>query len=136
MEFAANQAGLFVGCLAYNLLHTIRDAAFRGESVKPSIESIMRRLVKVGPRWSIMPGNGTFTLRRLFPSPVTIISYSPDARPTRCGANLRSIALANAFRAFLGTKAFLQEAAISPIGENLGSALDLVRKGVVDSLLV
>ena len=39
-----------VGCLAYNLLHMIRDAAFWGESVKPSIDSIIRRLVKVGAR--------------------------------------------------------------------------------------
>src|SRR5208337_1730684 len=35
-EFAANQERLFVGCLAYNLLHIIRDTAFRGKSVKPS----------------------------------------------------------------------------------------------------
>lgn len=37
----------------------------------------------------------------------------------KCGANLRSIALANALRAFLGTKAFLREAATSPQGKNL-----------------
>jgi hypothetical protein len=43
----ANQARLLIGCLAYNLLHMIRDAAFWGESVKPSIDSIIRRLVKV-----------------------------------------------------------------------------------------
>jgi hypothetical protein len=49
-RFAANQARLFVGCLAYNLLHMIRDAAFWGESVKPSIDSVIRRLVKVGAR--------------------------------------------------------------------------------------
>jgi len=49
-RFAANQARLLVGCLAYNLLHLIRDAAFWGESVKPSIDSIIRRLVKVGAR--------------------------------------------------------------------------------------
>jgi hypothetical protein len=49
-RFAANQARLFVGCLAYNLLHMIRDTAFWGESVKPSIDSIIRRLVKVGAR--------------------------------------------------------------------------------------
>ena len=49
-RFAANQARLLVGCLAYNLLHMIRDAAFWGESVKPSIDSIIRRLVKVGAR--------------------------------------------------------------------------------------
>jgi hypothetical protein len=32
-RFAANQERLLVGCLAYNLLHMIRDAAFWGESV-------------------------------------------------------------------------------------------------------
>ena len=31
-RFAANQARLLVGCLAYNLLHMVRDAAFRGGS--------------------------------------------------------------------------------------------------------
>jgi hypothetical protein len=46
----AFQARLLVGCLAYNLLHMIRDTAFWGESVKPSIDSIMRRLVMVGAR--------------------------------------------------------------------------------------
>ena len=49
-RFAANQARLLRGCLAYNLLHMIRDAAFWGESVKPSIDSIIKRLVKVGTR--------------------------------------------------------------------------------------
>jgi len=49
-RFAANQARLLVGCLAYNLLHMIRDTAFWGEKVKPSIDSIIRRLVKVGAR--------------------------------------------------------------------------------------
>jgi hypothetical protein len=50
VEFEANQARFLVGCLAYNLLHMIRDTAFWGESVKPSIDSIIRRLVKVGAR--------------------------------------------------------------------------------------
>jgi hypothetical protein len=50
VEFAANQARLFAGCFAYNLLHMVRDAAFLGESVKPSIDSILKRLVKVGAR--------------------------------------------------------------------------------------
>jgi hypothetical protein len=49
-RFAANQARLLVGYRAYNLLHMIRDAAFWGGSVKPSIDSIIRRLVKVGAR--------------------------------------------------------------------------------------
>jgi hypothetical protein len=50
VEFEANQARLLVGCLAYNLLHMIRDAAFWGESVKPSIDSTIRRLIKVGAK--------------------------------------------------------------------------------------
>ena len=41
---------LLVGCLAYNLLHMMRDTAFWGEGVKPAVESIIRRLVKVGDR--------------------------------------------------------------------------------------
>ena len=49
-RFAANQVRLLIGCLAYNLLHMIRDTAFWGEKVKPSIDSIIRRLVKVGAR--------------------------------------------------------------------------------------
>ncbi len=49
-RFAANQARLLVGCLAYNLLHMIRDTAFWGQSVRPSIDSIIRRLLKVGAR--------------------------------------------------------------------------------------
>jgi len=32
------------------LLHMIRDTAFWGESTKPSIDPIIRRLVKVGTR--------------------------------------------------------------------------------------
>ena len=37
----------------------------------------------------------------------------------QCGANLRSIALAIALRAFLSTKAFLLKALRFPVGENL-----------------
>ncbi|MGO9021295.1 MAG: transposase [Syntrophobacteraceae bacterium] len=47
-RFAANQARLLIGCLAYNLLHMIRDAAFWGQSVRPSMDSIIRRLVRAG----------------------------------------------------------------------------------------
>ncbi|MGO9017795.1 MAG: transposase [Syntrophobacteraceae bacterium] len=64
-RFAANQARLLVGRLAYNLLHMIRDAAFWGESVKPSVDSIVRRLVRLEPRWSTMPGGGMPILRWL-----------------------------------------------------------------------
>lgn len=38
------------GCLAYNLLQIIRDPAFGGESVKPSMDFVIRQLVKVGAR--------------------------------------------------------------------------------------
>ena len=50
VEFEAIQARLLIGCLAYNLLRVIRDAVFRGESVKPSMDSILKRFVKVGAR--------------------------------------------------------------------------------------
>jgi hypothetical protein len=49
-RFPANQARLLVGCLAYNLLHMIRDTAFWGQSLRPSIDSIIKWLVKVGAR--------------------------------------------------------------------------------------
>ena len=86
-RFAANQARLLVGCLACILLHMIRDTAFWGENVKPSIDSIIRRLVKVGARvvYHTSRAWGTCKLRRLIPSPVTIVSYSPDAGPARWG---------------------------------------------------
>ena len=58
--------------LAYNLLHMIRDMAFWGEKVKPSIDSIIRRLVKVGARvvyharrWCVH-GASAFSLARHF----------------------------------------------------------------------
>jgi len=49
-RIAANQARPLVGSLAFNLLHMIRDAAFWGASVKPSIDSIIRPLTKVGAK--------------------------------------------------------------------------------------
>jgi hypothetical protein len=49
-SFAANKARLFLGALSYNLIHLLRDAAFWGEKVKPSVEWIIRRLFKVGAR--------------------------------------------------------------------------------------
>jgi hypothetical protein len=60
------------------LLHVIRDAAFWGKNVKPSIDSIIRWLVKVGARVVSIQGDGTSTLCRLFPSPAIIVSYSPQ----------------------------------------------------------
>lgn len=52
----------------------------------------------------------------------------------KCGANLRSIALANALRVFLGTKAFLHEAAASPLGANL-AILELNEAGTLTPVL-
>jgi hypothetical protein len=78
--FAANQARLLVGCLAYNLLHMIRDTAFWGQSVRPSIDAIIRRLVKVGARWSTIP-RGAWrysTLLRLILLPGAIAFYAPE----------------------------------------------------------
>ena len=52
----------------------------------------------------------------------------------QCGANLRSIALANALRVFLDTKAFLREAAVSPLGANL-TILEINEAGMLSPVL-
>ena len=52
----------------------------------------------------------------------------------QCGSNLRSIALANALRAFLGTKAFLREAAASPSGKHL-AILEINEAGMLTPVL-
>ena len=49
-SFAANRARLFLAALTYNLVHLLREVAFYGEKVRPSVEWIIRRLVKVGAR--------------------------------------------------------------------------------------
>lgn len=51
-----------------------------------------------------------------------------------CGANLRSIALANALRAFLGTNALLQEIATSPLGKTV-SILEINEAGSLSPIL-
>jgi hypothetical protein len=47
------------GCYSSNvknsIIHMIRDTAFWGESVKPSIDSVIRRLVKLGARVEFSP---------------------------------------------------------------------------------
>jgi hypothetical protein len=92
VEFAANPARLFVGCLACNLLHMIRDKAFWGQSVKPSIDSLIRRLVNVGARVVCHTSRsaGTCMSRRLFLSLATISSFSPERHPTRGGGGTSS----------------------------------------------
>lgn len=52
----------------------------------------------------------------------------------QCGANLRSIALANALRAFLGSDAVLAEAAVSPSGQNV-SILEINEAGTLSPVL-
>jgi hypothetical protein len=67
-----SQPGPFIGCLTYNLLHTIRDAAFWGESAKPSIDWVIRRFVKVAAKvvyharsWYVHVASG-FSLARYY----------------------------------------------------------------------
>jgi hypothetical protein len=49
-RFAANQARLLMGVLAYNLLHMLRQFYLHGEEVKRSIEWLINRLIKVGAK--------------------------------------------------------------------------------------
>ena len=49
-RFAANQARLLMGVLAYNLLHMLRQFYFLGEEVKRSMEWLITRLIKVGAK--------------------------------------------------------------------------------------
>ncbi len=49
-RFAANEARLLVGVLAYNLLHMLRQLYLTGEEVKRSIEWLIKRLIKVGAK--------------------------------------------------------------------------------------
>ena len=49
-RFAANEARLKMGFLAYNMLHLIRRFYLWGEDTRRSIEWIIMRLVKVGVR--------------------------------------------------------------------------------------
>ena len=49
-RFAANEARLKMGFLAYNLLHLIRRFYVRDNKVRRSIEWIIMRLVTVGAR--------------------------------------------------------------------------------------
>jgi hypothetical protein len=68
----------------------VRDTTFRGESVKPSIDSIIRRLVKVGAGMACHHEGGMFMSRRLFLSPAAIASYSPEPQPALWGGGTSS----------------------------------------------
>lgn len=49
-RFAANEARLKMGVLAYHLLHLIRRFYLWGEAVRRSVEWLIRRLIKVGAK--------------------------------------------------------------------------------------
>ncbi len=49
-RFAANQARLLMGVLAYNLLHMLRQFYLMREEVRRSIEWLIKRLIKVGAK--------------------------------------------------------------------------------------
>jgi hypothetical protein len=49
-RFAANQARLLMGVLAYNLLHMLREFYLKGEEVKRSMEWLIKRLIKIGAK--------------------------------------------------------------------------------------
>ena len=49
-RFEANQARLFMGVIAYNLLHIFRSFYLKGEEVRRSVEWIIKRLIKVGAK--------------------------------------------------------------------------------------
>lgn len=51
-RFAANQARLKMGALAYNLLHMLRAFHLKGEDVKRSMEWLIRRVIKTASRIS------------------------------------------------------------------------------------
>ena len=51
-RFESNEARLKMGFLAYNLLHLLRKFYIRGEGVRRSIEWLIRRLIKVGAKFS------------------------------------------------------------------------------------
>lgn len=90
-------------------------------------------------------GGTSFTTRRvlwdklvnewqLSQTEVAYIDRQQGESCDQCGANLRSIALANALRSFLGTKAALREAAASQMGEKL-AILEINEAGTLTPVL-
>ncbi len=51
-RFESNEARLKMGLLAYNLLHLLRKFYIRGEGVRRCVEWLIRRLIKVGAKFS------------------------------------------------------------------------------------
>lgn len=71
---------------------------------------------------------------QLSPAEVAYVDRQQGETCVRCGSSLRSIALANALRAFLGTNAYLDAAAHSPIGKRL-AILELNGAGSLTEVL-
>lgn len=71
---------------------------------------------------------------QLSPAEVDYINRQQAQLCTQCGGNLRSIALANALRAFLGTSQCLREAVSSPKAANL-SILEINEAGTLSPVL-
>ena len=81
-RFAANQARLLMGVLAYNLLHMLRQFYLVGEEVKRSMEWLIKRLIKVGAKVA-------YHGRRWY---VHVASAFPLARYYRCCVRVTSAA--------------------------------------------
>ncbi|MGA3113100.1 MAG: transposase [Syntrophobacteraceae bacterium] len=67
VKFAANQVRLLIVCLACNILHIIRDAAFRGKKLRPSVDWIIRRFVNIGVRVVYHAGKWCIHIASAFP---------------------------------------------------------------------
>ncbi len=71
---------------------------------------------------------------QLSPVEVAYIDRQQGESCVQCGANLRSIALANALRSFLGTSLFLREAVNTDMGKNL-AILEINEAGMLTPVL-
>ena len=86
MNVKANQARLFMGAIAYNLLHMLRTFDLLGEEVRRVIEWIIKRLIKVGAkvvyhgrRWQI-PG------WRAYRPPQEVAAMEFESQAGRCAS--------------------------------------------------
>jgi len=73
LRFAANEARLLMGVLAYNLLHMLRQFYLLGKEIKRPMEWLIKRLIKVGAkvayhgrRWQVHVASAFFPLARYY----------------------------------------------------------------------
>jgi len=71
---------------------------------------------------------------QLSPAEVAYVDQQQGKTCDQCGANLRSIALANALRAFIGTNLTLKEVASSPLAKDL-AILEINQAGTLHPVL-